>query len=226
MRRVDLGVVGQQVGEPVRGGVLVADQVVGVLGAEQVGATGGAEQQRAAGEHADRAVDVRPVALCQGVGEVGERVAGGSQRGDAHPSTHLDDLSVRNGGAVEGHVVLAVDEVLGTGALRESEPAGDVVVVDVGLEDVGEAHVVLLEQGEDAVDVALRVDHEGDLAVVHEVAAVAERRGLDRDDGDATSQAPHGAAGLDPGGTAGDRGVEARGTSRWSSPSSGCPTRR
>ena len=46
---------GSSVGQPLGGGVLVADQVVGVLGAEQVGPPGGAEQQRPAGEHADRA---------------------------------------------------------------------------------------------------------------------------------------------------------------------------
>ena len=34
----------------------------------------------------------------------------------------------------------------------------------------------------DAVDVALRVDHQGDLAVMDEVAAITERWGLDDDD--------------------------------------------
>ena len=107
---------------------------------------------------------------------MGEGVAGGGDRAHAHPVPDLDDLAVAHRGAVEGHLVLAVDEVRGAGALRERQTAGDVVVVDVGLEDVGEAHAVLVEQVEDAVDVALRVDHEGDLAVVDEVAAVAERR--------------------------------------------------
>ena len=121
---------------------------------------------------------------------MGERVAGGRQRGDAHASTHLDDLSVRHGGAGEGHVVLAVDEVVGTGPLREREAAGDVVVVDVGLEDVGEAYAVLVEEGQHAVDVALRVDHERDLAVVHEVAAVAEGGGVDHEDGEVGHHRP------------------------------------
>ena len=70
-------------------------------------------------------------------------------------------------------VVGGVDEVRGTGGLRQGEPAGDVVVVDVGLEDVGEPDAVLVEQAQHPVDVALRVDHERDLAVVDEVAAVA-----------------------------------------------------
>ena len=50
----DLGVLGKLVGETVRRGELVVDQVVGVVGAEQVGAAGGAEEQRAAGEHPHR----------------------------------------------------------------------------------------------------------------------------------------------------------------------------
>ena len=51
--RVDLGVVGQELGEPVRRRVLVVHEVVGVLGAEQVGPAGGAVEQRAAGEDGD-----------------------------------------------------------------------------------------------------------------------------------------------------------------------------
>ena len=81
----DLRLVGQQLGEPVGRGVLVADQGVGVLGPEEVGPTGGAVQQRTAGEHAD--VLVAGGRVDERVGEVGERVAGGRQRGHAHPST-------------------------------------------------------------------------------------------------------------------------------------------
>ena len=46
----------------------------------------------------------------------------------------------------------------------------------------GEPDAVLVEQGQHPVDVALRVDHERDLAVVDEVAAVAQGRRVDRDD--------------------------------------------
>jgi hypothetical protein len=42
----------------------------------------------------------------------------------------------------------------------------------------------LTEQGQDAVDVPLRVHHEGNLAVVHQVAAVAQCGRLERDHGD------------------------------------------
>ena len=65
------------------------------------------------------------------------------------------------------------------GALGQREPTGHVVVVDVRLEDVGEPHPVLLEQVQDAVDVTLRIDHERDLAVVDDVAAITQGRGLD-----------------------------------------------
>src|SRR5690606_25470721 len=64
-------------------------------------------------------------------------------------------------------------------APRELEPAGDVVVVDVGLEDVGQRDAEVVEKVDDAVDVALRVDDGRDLAVGDEVAAVAEGGGLD-----------------------------------------------
>ena len=41
---------------------------------------------------------------------------------------------------------------------------------------------MFIQYVQDAVDVALRVDHKGDLAVVDHIRAVAERGRLDRDD--------------------------------------------
>ncbi len=193
MGRVDRCLVAQQVGEPVGRRVLVVHEVVGVLGTEEVRAAGRAVEQGAAREDADVLVAAGgrvELGVVEDEGEVGERVAGGRQHSDAHTSTHLDDVSVRYGGAGEGDVVLAIDEVLGAGPLRESEAAGDVVVVDVGLEDVREAYGVLVEEGQHAVDVALRVDDERDLAVVHEVAAVAEGRGVDHEDGEVGHRRP------------------------------------
>ncbi len=49
---------------------------------------------------------------------------------------------------------------------------------------------MLAEQGEHPVDVALRVDDEGDLAVVDEVAAVSQGGGVDDDDGQVGHQKP------------------------------------
>ena len=211
VRGQHLGVVGQLGGEPARRGVLVVHQRVRVVGAEQVGAAGGAEQQRAAGEHAE----VLAVRL-EGVGQVGERVAGRGDDGHAHRRADLDDVAVADRRPVEGDVVGGVHVVRGAGGLGEGQAAGDVVVVQVGLEDVGDADAGLAGEVEHAVDVALRVDDEGDLAVVGEVAAVAEGGGLDGDDGD------HG----EPfGGCGGDQAALARGPVTIGWPADGPPVR-
>ena len=67
---------------------------------------------------------------------------------------------------LELHRVGRVHVVRGARGPRQRQPAGHVVVVDVRLEHVGDAHAPLLRQGEHPVDVTLRIDHEGDLAVV------------------------------------------------------------
>jgi hypothetical protein len=51
--------------------------------------------------------------------------------------------------------------------------------VDVGLEDVDESSPMLVQRGEDTVDVALRVHDDRYLTVGDQVAAVAEAGGLD-----------------------------------------------
>jgi hypothetical protein len=176
VRGVHLGGVGQG-GELVDGGVLVAEQVVGVGRAEQVRAADRAVEQRPSGEHRDRLAVVG-----QRVGQVGESVPGRGHHPHGHRGTDRDEVTVGHGHPVEGDGVVGVDVVRGTGALREGVSAGDVVVVEVGLEDVGDPNPVGGGQVEDAVDVTLRVDHECDLAVVHEIAAIAERRGVDGQD--------------------------------------------
>ena len=144
---------------------------------------GGRWRRTAASRRRRRRPSRRSAPSVERVAEVGEGVAGRGQRGDPHPVADRDGLAVADRGALEGDVVVLVDEVRRAGAAGERQPAGDVVVVDVGLEDVGEPDAVLLEQVQHPVDVALRVDHEGDLAVVDEVAAVAQRRGVDGEDG-------------------------------------------
>src|SRR5215475_13734514 len=113
-----------------------------------------------------------------------ERVTRGGDRSDLHPRPDPDDLTVAHRRALEGHLILSVDEVGSSGAPRERESAGDVVVVDMGLEDVSQPQALLVEQAQDSVDVPLGVHHEGDLAVVHEIAAVAQRGRVERDNRD------------------------------------------
>jgi hypothetical protein len=55
--------------------------------------------------------------------------------------------------------------------------------VDVGLEDMRDPDPALLGEAEHAVDVTLRIHHQRDPPVMGEIAAVAQRRGFDRNDG-------------------------------------------
>ncbi|MFD0478381.1 hypothetical protein ACFQ0B_66995 [Nonomuraea thailandensis] len=97
MGRPDRGAAGQQIGQPARGGVLLARQRGGVLGAQQVGTAGRAEQQRAAGEDAlDR------LAALQRVRQVVEGVAGCGQsaqpqRGETSTTSPSDSGRCWNG---------------------------------------------------------------------------------------------------------------------------------
>jgi hypothetical protein len=154
------------------------DQGVGVVGAEQVGPADRAVQQRPAGE------DRHPLAAgFEGVGQVGEGVPGGGQDAYPHGVADSQQVAVADAGAVEGDGVVGVDVVGRAGRRGEGVPAGDVVVVDVGLEDVGDPDALGGGEGEDPVDVSLRVDDERDPAVVDQVAAVTQGRGVDRQDG-------------------------------------------
>ncbi len=172
----DTGAVGEQPRQLVGRLVLEAGEVAGVLGAEQVGPAGGAVQQRTAGEHGEGGA---VLGVGQGVAQMGEGVAGRGQRGHLHPWADQHCVAVPDRGALEGDVVVRVDVVGRPGGPREGQSAGQVVVVDVGLEDVGRLDPVVVEQGEYPVDVALRIDDESDLAVMDDVAPVAERGGLD-----------------------------------------------
>ena len=109
-------------------------------------------------------------------------MARGGQHGDPHAVTDGDHVAVVHRYAVEGDRVGGVDVVRGAGRRGQGVAAGDVVVVDVGLEHVRDPHTGRCRRVQDAVDVALRVDHERDRAVVDQVAAVAEGGCVDRED--------------------------------------------
>src|SRR5664280_1899423 len=118
----------------------------------------------------------------QGVGQVCERVPGCGDRPHRQARGYLDDVAVADRRALEGHRVLGVDVVPRTRDPGQRVPASDVVVVDVGLEHVRDAHAGLAGEVEDAVDIALRVHDERHPPVVDQVGTVAERRRLDGDD--------------------------------------------
>ncbi len=109
-------------------------------------------------------------------------MARGGQDAHAHRGRDLDDVSVADGGALERDRVGGVDVIGRAGGLGKGQPAGEVVVVDVRLKDVGDAHTGLVGDGEHSVDVALGVHDHGHLAVVREVGAVAEGGRLDGED--------------------------------------------
>jgi hypothetical protein len=102
---------------------------------------------------------------------------------DPHPHVAgLEHVSVVHRQPLVLDGVVGVDAVLRTDLLGEPEAAGHVVVVDVRLEHVRDAQATRLGDGQHPVDVALRVDDHGDGAVVGDVGAVAERRGVQGDD--------------------------------------------
>ena len=107
----------------------------------------------------------------------------GRHHGDPHPVSDGDDVTITHRHPVEGDLVVGVEVVRGAGRVCEGVAAGDVVVVDVRLEHVRDAHTRGGGECEDAVDVALRIHNHRHRAVVGEVAAVAQRRGVDRNDG-------------------------------------------
>ena len=145
--------------------------------AEQIRPAGRAVEQRAAGEHR-----VRVPSRLQGVGQVGEGVPRRGKYAYPHNRADVDDLAVGDRYPLVGHRVRRVHMVGGTRGPGQRQAAGHVVVVDVGLEDVGDPHPTGRGQGQHAVDVPLRVDDERDFTVVRDIAAITERGRVDGDD--------------------------------------------
>lgn len=162
--------------EPVDGRVLGAGQVRGEAGFDQVGAADGADEQRTAGEHRDGGTvffeDVRGVV--RGVSGRGQCTQGqGVLCGEDH------DVPVVDGGVADGDPGGGRDEVGGTGETGQFRAAGDVVVVDVGLDDVGYPHVAPGRRRDHPVHVARRVDGHRRPFTARQIAAVAESCHLD-----------------------------------------------
>jgi len=144
-----------------------------VRAAEQVRAPGGPVQQRPSGEHR-----VRVTGGFQHVRQVGERVTGGAHHPHPHDRADLDQVPVADRHPVEGHLVCRVDVVGGADGQREGQAPGHVVVVQVGLEHMGDPDAPGRGQGQHPVGVPLRIHDQRDVPVVGEVTAVPQRGGV------------------------------------------------
>lgn len=129
MRGQHGGGVGQFRGETARGGVLGAGQALGQARLDQVGAADRADQQRTSGEHRD----LHPV-LLKDVRGVVRGVTG--RRQCLQREIGVDDRAVPvvHGYPSEGDGGPGRHEIGSAGEAGQFQAAGDVVVVDVGLD--------------------------------------------------------------------------------------------
>ncbi|OSY51049.1 hypothetical protein BG846_03326 [Streptomyces fradiae ATCC 10745 = DSM 40063] len=153
---------------------MVAGESFGEPGFDQVGAADRADGEGAAGERGDGRAG-----LLQDVCGVVRGVAGCGEGAQGERGPDVDAVAVVDGHVRAGGARARGDEVGGAGEAGEAGAAGEVVVVEVGLEHMGEADAAGGRRGEDAVHVAGRVDGDGVLRASREVAAVAEPFGLD-----------------------------------------------
>ena len=105
--------------------------------------------------------------------------------GGDHPKVdvaELEGLVVADAGPFEGDLLTLREQVRGAVPLGEVVATGDVVVVDVRLRDRNDVDAGVGCGPLDRAEVVRRVDHDADATVVHEIAAVAQMRNLDRDD--------------------------------------------
>jgi hypothetical protein len=91
----------------------------------------------------------------------------------------VDDVAVVDRAPTVVDVITGGYRVVGADGAGEFESSGHVVVVQVGFQHVSDADLVLVGEGEHAVDVALRIDDHGDAVVGDQIAAVTESGGFD-----------------------------------------------
>ncbi len=106
------------------------------------------------------------------------RVARGGYRPQHQALFHADGVAVGDGGAGEGHVGRGRHQVGGAGETGQLQTAGDVVVVQVGLGHVADAHPAPRRGGDHLVDVARRVDDDRATGAADQIAAIAQALGL------------------------------------------------
>lgn len=93
------------------------------------------------------------------------------RRDDPDPQgvADVDDVTVAGRDLLVGNLIGRAYVVGRAGHPRQSQAPGDVVVVDMGLEDVGDPYTSRVGKLDHFVDVTLRVDHEGHLTVMGQV---------------------------------------------------------
>lgn len=107
-------------------------------------------------------------------------MAGGMNHVDVQAS-HPEPVAISDRVVVEAQRFGLGMDVGRPGHPNQHEATAHVVVVEVGLGDVADANAGVLHRRQNPVEIALRVDHQRVGAVVDDVAAIPERRGLDDD---------------------------------------------
>ncbi len=130
----------------------------GVLGAEQVGPPDRPDQQRAAGQQQERLVGARRVG--DRIADVLGRVPGRVERPEAE-GPDVERLAVADRPVLVRELGAGADDVGRTGQRGELAAARDVVVVEMGLDDVADPQAGRPRRLEVDVDVAPRVDDRG-----------------------------------------------------------------
>ncbi|GIW19982.1 MAG: hypothetical protein KatS3mg065_0278 [Chloroflexota bacterium] len=127
----------------------------GVLGPEEVGPPDGADEERAAGEEEGRLGG--PGRVGDGVGDVLGGVAGRFE-GPELEGPDAERLAVADRPVLVAKLRPGADDVGRPGQGRQLPAPGDVVVVEVGLDDVADPEVPLAGRGKVDVDVAPGID--------------------------------------------------------------------
>ena len=212
----------------------------GVGGTQQVRPPDRADQQRPAGQERDRLAC--PARVGQLVGHVLRGVARCVERGEAQLA-HVERVAVVDRPVLVLELGPGPDDVLGAGQGGQVAGARDVVVVEVRLDDVGDAQLVARGIGQVDVDVAARIhdDREPRCLVGDEGREVSEP--FDAVAGDLHARSLHRRRDTQPGpDRGGRRGLAAHGpadvheppdeTRGWSRarsgrrPTTGCPRAR
>ena len=162
----------RQLLQPLQGTELVAGQLLRSPAAQQVGTPRAADHQAAAGD------DSRRLFLPVGPDKVGQ-VLGGVARGlhrDQPDRPDPDLVALAQSNVRELEAASRRNGDAGSGRRTDLEGAGDVVVVDVGLQHVEDADPEALRDREHPAHVSLGIDQRSLTIGGDEVAVVAEPR--------------------------------------------------